>query len=316
IKMGCAAVKGISEKKNNHLIDCIQVEHAITCLTLSEDNSLLVTGTDNGLAVMWSALSKSTELLGKLIGHEGAVVCCVVHESFVVTGSTDTTIRKWSIESGMCLCIYKGHSSKVNQILCFSCFMFSTSYDKTAKAWTFSLLDTYDANSTMCLRTLRGHKKSVYPIVFVPSENKPQLSPQIFERDLIITGSADCSVKIWSFVRGDCLKTLLDHTSPVQCLQLDPLEKKRIFSAGGDGLIICWDIITGEKIRELKGHQSAVLSLVAYKRMLYSASVDKTARAWISEFGECTRIYSGHFAPVAFVKYHNGLGLYALHSFH
>ncbi|RWS12758.1 WD repeat-containing protein 86-like protein [Dinothrombium tinctorium] len=288
--MGCAPVKGIAVKKAEFLIEELRVhESGVTCLAISEDKSLLVTGTESGIAIMWSAFSQTAESLGKLVGHTGAITCCVVHERFVITGSMDSTIRKWSIESGMCLFTYRGHTS---------------SYDKTAKAWT---LQEQEMNEpTACLRTFKGHSKSVYPIVFVPFD-KSLSRGKISERDLIITGSADFSIKIWSFAHSECLKTLLGHTAPIHSLELEPMNKKHIFSTGADGIIICWDFITGENLRELKAHVGAVLCTAVHKRMLYSGSSDRTVRAWVMEFGECTRVYVGNSAAVSSLQYYNGL---------
>lgn len=42
--------------------------------------------------------------------------------------------------------------------------------------------------------------------------------------------------------------------------------------------------------------------------MLYSGSSDHTGRAWVTEFGDCTRIYKGHKHTVSVVKVKDGLG--------
>ena len=40
--------------------------------------------------------------------------------------------------------------------------------------------------------------------------------------------------------------------------------------------------------------------------MLYSASLDFTARRWIKEFGDCMTIYKGHNHTVNAIKLHKG----------
>jgi hypothetical protein len=43
------------------------------------------------------------------------------------------------------------------------------------------------------------------------------------------------------------------------------------------------------------------------KTMLYSGSTDGTARAWVAEFADCTRIYKGHKHTVTSIKHKNGI---------
>ena len=45
-------------------------------------------------------------------------------------------------------------------------------------------------------------------------------------------------------------------------------------------------------------------------KILYSGSSDHTGRAWVTEFGDCTRIYKGHKHTVSVIKMKDGLGTY------
>ncbi len=87
-------------------------------------------------------------------------------------------------------------------------FIFSSSYDKTARAWHF---DTQDIGENMedeaCIRTFQGHTKGVYPIIFIPAEDfDPNDGAVINPGDMLITGSADHTARSWSFDTGGCLK--------------------------------------------------------------------------------------------------------------
>jgi len=74
----------------------------------------------------------------RISGHAGTIKSIYICESkgIVVTGSYDTTIRVWSIESGKCLIIFQGHQDTVS---CLSMYDFygriiSGSSDKTCKS--------------------------------------------------------------------------------------------------------------------------------------------------------------------------------------
>ncbi|OTF70262.1 hypothetical protein BLA29_008195, partial [Euroglyphus maynei] len=68
-----------------------------------------------------------------------------------------------------------------------------------------------------------------------------------------------------------------------------------------------WDVITGEFIRDLNGHEGSILCLLVHKRILYSGSTDRTVRAWAMEFGQCTRVYYQNKAPVSCLQYFKGI---------
>lgn len=70
---------------------------------------------------------------------------------------------------------------------------------------------------------------------------------------------------------------------------------------------MAFDPITGECMRKLIGHETAILALDAYKSMLYSASSDKTSRAWVMEFGEETRVFKSR-SPVTCIRFFAGFG--------
>jgi WD40 repeat protein len=157
----------------------------------------------------------------------------------------------------------------------------------------------------------KGHLKSVYPLAFIPADGEDfdDLGKRsLHERDLLITGSADCTARIWSLASGETLKVLSGHTAPIHAIVVDHERTNAIFTAGGDGLIMAFDAITGECMRKLVGHETAILALDTYKSMLYSASADKTSRAWVMEFGEETRVFRGSRSPVTCIRFFLGFG--------
>lgn len=133
------------------------------------------------------------------------------------------------------------------------------------------------------------------------------MARHVCERDMLITGSADCTARIWSFATSECRKVLRGHCAPIHCLAVDPATAKQVFTAGGDGMIISWDVITGDQLRRLSGHQGTVLCLHVHNKMLFSGGADKTARAWVVEFGEETRVFRGSHAPVTCVQHYDGM---------
>lgn len=297
--------------KDSHLLETLS-EHtdAINCLALSEDGSLLVTGSEDGTTCMWSTKTEKTESLGALEGHTSYITCVTVTDTYIVTGSADNTIRKWDMTTCECLFIYQGHTAKVNRVICTGEFIFSTSSDKTAKAWLFDTADLDDeALSKVCLRTFKEHTKALFPVIFIPAENTDGLDEEgmnINPGDLLLTGSNDSTVRSWSFDTGGCLRTFKGHRGPVTCMATDPAGKM-LYTGSSDHTIRCWVIQTGECRKELCGHTGSILALSVVNKLMYSGSADSHALCWVREFGDCTRDYKGHNHSVTCLKFSEGI---------
>ena len=88
---------------------------------------------------------------------------------FVITGSADSTLRKWDMTTCECLFVYEGHTARIQKLLCTGDFIFSSSYDKTVKAWLFDTSELDEGSEDKaCIRTFKGHSKGVYPLIFIP----------------------------------------------------------------------------------------------------------------------------------------------------
>jgi F-box and WD-40 domain protein 1/11 len=69
--------------------------------------------------------------------------------------------------------------------------------------------------------------------------------------DLIVSGSNDCMIKVWSASTGECIRTLLGHDLLVRALSFDPANQ-RLVSASYDRTVKVWDLRTGKIVREFR----------------------------------------------------------------
>ncbi|XP_042221985.1 WD repeat-containing protein 86-like isoform X2 [Homarus americanus] len=280
-------------KTKGHLLDTLH-DHdgSITCMTLSEDGSLLVTGSYDMTAKMWSTMSEPTECLGVLKGHTGRIWCVTMKGTFVFTGSEDKTIRKWDMCTSDCLFTYSGHVQQVHRIICSGDFMFSTSYDKTARVWDLHADDVMESEEA-CVRILEGHQMAIYPIIFIPGDDTGGLNEEglhINPRDLVITGSTDTTARSWSLDMGICIKTFKQHRGSVSCMDTDPTGKL-LYTGSDDCTVNVWDINSGRCLKTLDDHKGSVTCLKVVNKLLYTGSADSKVKCWVREFGDCTRTY-------------------------
>ncbi|XP_022668969.1 WD repeat-containing protein 86-like isoform X2 [Varroa destructor] len=137
--MGCGSSQAaVSSAAKGWVIQQLK-EHTgpINCSALSEDESLLITGSEDRTVKMWSTQSEPVELLGTLVGHTSYITQCSVHGSFVVSASADGTLKKWNISDASCVFTFHGHTARINRIVCNGNFIVSTSMDKTVRIWHF-----------------------------------------------------------------------------------------------------------------------------------------------------------------------------------
>ena len=86
----------------------------------------------------------------------------------------------------------------------------------------------------------------------------------------------------------------------------DP-EGKRLYTAGSDAFIRFWDIRSGKALKSIEAHYSPILTMTVNHRLMYTGSVDGTAKCWVTEHGDITVTYKGHTLSVTQVKFYKGL---------
>ncbi|CAI2725786.1 unnamed protein product, partial [Schistosoma spindalis] len=90
-------------------IDLLQIytEHSmnINCLTIYEKDFILATGSDDGIICIWKLNSFNIcqlECIYKLNEHNGYITELIFHNDYLISSSSDGTIRKWNFNIGKC----------------------------------------------------------------------------------------------------------------------------------------------------------------------------------------------------------------------
>lgn len=221
-------------------------------LTCSKDNSALLWFYDEE--------EDKFELYATFIGHSASVTCVKLPKTpidkqpnFIVTGSSDLTIKKWSVPKFSQFnhekivvknSVYtrKLHDKDINAIDISPNdeFIATASFDKTGKIW--------DLDSGEIIGILKGHKRGLWDVRF-----------SSFDK-YVVTASGDKLAKMWSLNDFSCVRTFEGHTNSVQ--QVSFLNKtKQIITTGADGLIKLWDASNGECISTLDNHDNRIWSL-------------------------------------------------------
>ena len=223
---------------------------------------------------------------------------------FLITGSQDKTVKRWDIatqaeKSSRAVYTRKAHDKDINAIeTSFSSttpLFASASQDRTVKIW--------DVETGEAIGVLRGHKRGVWTVAFAPP-TMPGLSTNTSggastSKGMIVTGSGDKSVRIWSLHDYSCLRTFEGHANSVLKVVWLPVRDKggrqktaggvQVASAAGDGLVKIWDAQEGECATTLDNHIDRVWALAVRPAPVRSGSEQDRNRGQDTEMNDDDR---------------------------
>jgi U3 small nucleolar RNA-associated protein 12 len=102
-----------------------------------------------------------------------------------------------------------------------------------------------------------------------------------YDNTILVSGSADKTVKIWGLDFGDCHRSLFAHTDSVTSIRFQP-QTHYFFSCGKEGMVKYWDADRFEQILMLPGHCSTAwgVDMSFDGALCVSVGGDRTLRVW------------------------------------
>ena len=295
------------ETAPRHLAFRAHDTHVVTCLQFDADK--ILTGSDDNNINMYD--TKSGMLLAKLTGHEGGVWALQYDGNILVSGSTDRSVRIWNLATREQKQVFRGHTSTVRCLQIVKPvkigemadgkpimmpkqpLIITGSRDSTLRIWKLPGPDDRkyiqvesEADADDCpyfLRALTGHQHSVRAIAA--------------HGDTLVSGSYDCTVRVWKISTGESVLTLRGHSQKVYSVVLDHA-RNRCISGSMDNMVRIWDLDTGAVRYQLEGHSSLVGLLDLQADKLVSAAADSTLRIWDPENGSCKATLTAHTGAI------------------
>ncbi|XP_055388502.1 WD repeat-containing protein 3-like [Condylostylus longicornis] len=259
---------------NHRLIHHLTAPESVTCGFFIAGNSHIVVGTSKGSLLLYDIQACTiTDQLDH--SHDGSVVAMAEHpkKTGFATVSTDKVLRFFQFQivkskdtsAQTVRCKQIGDSSLMDEGLDFS---------PNGKFVAVSLLDftiqLFYADSVKLFLTLYGNKLPA-PSIAISSDST-----------LLVSGSADKTIKIWGMDFGNIQKSWHAHDEGVtQVLFLK--DTHYVVSAGKDCLVKIWDSDRRDLISQLSGHVKPVTCLAVTRLdgdRIIAGGLDRSLRVW------------------------------------
>ncbi|KAL9541019.1 hypothetical protein MBANPS3_009350 [Mucor bainieri] len=272
---------------NYHTGQCIRTleGHTDGVVHLNFNCRILASGSADSTIKIWNFHTGECFTLG---GHTKAVnhVSIQKDSTTLVSSSEDGSIRIWDLEKRACARVLSGHMAPVQTAIPSMPGFLHTFFKQQTKKPVFikrissggsSSSDEEEDVAANALIRRRGSNSSN------TSDNSNSSTVSDCDRSseqVVISGSLDNTIKVWSLETGECLQTLFGHVQGIWTLAYDKL---RLVSGSNDGSLKLWDIESGLPMHCLDGHTSAVTSVSLSDTKVVSADCQGEVRIW--DFG-------------------------------
>lgn len=221
-----------------------------------------------------------------LSGHQGEIYTAKFHPegNLLASAGFDRQIFLWNVY-GECENYHVMNAAHSGAILDLH---YSTDGHHIYTASTDKTVGVFDSNTGQRLKRLKGH--STYVNACHPARRGPPL---------IVSGSDDCSVKVWD-QRHRAPVANMNSTYQVTAVSFGDTSEQ-VVSAGIDNTVKVWDTRKSNTVLyNMNGHNDTVTAMALSPDGSYvlTNSMDNTLRVWdIRPFApqeRCVKIFTGH----------------------
>ncbi|KAI9670462.1 MAG: Mitochondrial fission protein [Trizodia sp. TS-e1964] len=252
----------------------------------------------------------------------------------MVTASLDDTVKVWDLNAGRCMGLLEGHQAPVRCLQVEDNIVATGSMDASIRLWDLSRADyaPQDGPSSKYGEDDEddglgfSHPDDLPPPppansmqdcpLFTLGAHVDEVTALFLKGDLLVSGSADKTLRQWDLQKGRCVQTLdvlwaaaqasatqtlsdgqWRQTGRISDASADFVGALQCFDAAlacgtADGVVRLWDLRSGQVHRSLVGHTGPVTCLQFDDVHLVTGSLDRSIRIWDIRTGSIFDAYA------------------------
>lgn len=279
--------------------------HQECVYTLQFDADYVVSGSRDRTMRIWNLHTRRL-VRPPLTGHKGSVLCLQFDadpdEDLLVSGSSDSNVFIWKFSTGELLQeLTRAHRESVLNVRFDKRILVTSSKDKSIKIFNRRPLRYGDVGYGHNHAVVEPVAQSLRRYGYEPdlAQELPVKPPftmigrldghtaavnAIQVRDeTIVSVSGDRHIKLWNWPEQVCTRTIPAHDKGIACVEFDG---RRIVSGSSDWEVCIFDVTSGLKVAQLRGHSHLVRTVQAgFGDFPYSTAEDEaTAKAVDAEY--------------------------------
>lgn len=233
----------------------------------------------------------------------------------MVSAGLDDMVKVWDLNAGRCIGVLEGHIASVRTLQLEDNFLATGGADATIRLWDLSKAH-YDPQGDLAEEEDDGiafENPDDQPVeppagsmadcpLFSLEAHMDQITALHFRGDVLVSGSADKTLRHWDLEKGRCVQTLdvmwaaaqasasmgsaegaWRQTSRSTSSSADFVGALQVFDSAlacgtADGMVRLWDLRSGQVSRSLVGHTGPVTCLQFDDVHLVTGSLDRSIR--------------------------------------
>ncbi|CAL8578384.1 Mitochondrial fission protein [Xanthoria parietina] len=247
----------------------------------------------------------------------------------MVTAALDDTVRVWDLNIGRCIGLLEGHHASVRCLQVEDNLVATGSMDASIRLWDLSKAEYSPRDNGSTRGNEDPEEDDIADEPSAPQSSSMQDCPLFsleahvdevtalhFRGDVLVSGSADKTLRQWDLVKGRCVQTLdvlwaaaqasatmnsgdgqwratgrlpdasADFVGALQCFDA------ALACGTADGMVRLWDLRSGQVHRSLVGHTGPVTCLQFDDVHLVTGSLDRSIRIWDLRTGSIYDAYA------------------------
>jgi WD40 repeat protein len=251
-------------------------KEGVHSIALSPDERKVGSGSGDGVVRLWDI--DTGKVIAKWTGHTRRVrsVCWSQDDRRLLSGSFDGTARQWDVESGETILkpIETGHTNVFAVIYspADTTLIATGGFDDSRNGEPMeSPVKIWDTKTGKLVAALKGHTWTVNCLAWTK------------DGKTLISGSADCSIRIWNTTKWEQIAVLVEHIPNflVRAIAISPNDCI-LASASDDGTVRLWNIDNGQPISSRLEHKRGMtcVSFSADRKLLATGGYNAIAYTW------------------------------------